>query len=51
MVRRRVVEGEEQEVEGGGQERRPAPAAGKPGEQSRGAGAQGGRREKKEPRT
>jgi hypothetical protein len=38
---------EEQEVDGGGQGRRTAPATGEPEEQSRGAGVQGGRREKK----
>jgi hypothetical protein len=38
---------EEQEVDGGGQERRTAPAAGEPEEQSRGAVVQGRRREKK----
>jgi hypothetical protein len=37
---------EEQEVDGGGQEWRTAPAAGEPEEQSRGAEVQGGRREK-----
>jgi hypothetical protein len=35
---------EEQEVDGGGQGRRTAPAAGEPEEQSRGAEVQGGRR-------
>jgi hypothetical protein len=37
---------EKLEVEGSGQERRTAPAAGAPNGQSRGAEAQGGRREK-----